>query len=201
MELLKTKKSEQPSTRVTDDPRYAAALVKLGEVQGHLTRLDRRKEELYNTVTPARDDLASRAEALLDGRSLDESMRLATEGARADVEAIDREQRVVREAVRLATERVNAERMRASREIVERLRPEHRRLVQAIAKRLEALSAALDEEEQFREALVNGDVLLGDLRPMPLPAARLAEPLDGDSPHAYTAASRWLRDARACGLL
>lgn len=178
-----------------DDPKYVAAARKLEELKGHAEQLDRQREDLLNGLATEqyRDELTGRAEKLLAAGDLDDSQEIAHERMRTDLTRIYDELRVVRRAVDLQAQVVGAERMRVSKVITDRVRPEHRRIVKRLAAALEALSDAVAEERQFRERLHDADVSLGDLRPMPFNPARLDE--------EYSPASLWMKDARDNGLV
>ena len=101
----------------------------------------------------------------------------------------------MRRALELHKVELERESERVGRDIRARLRPAHRRNVARIAKCLAELAAALDEEADLRGAIVDADVGLVDLRPMPIESMRLGPR------HSYSTASLWLREARSAGLL
>jgi hypothetical protein len=90
---------------------------------------------------------------------------------------------------------VDLARLRASEAICARLRPRHRAIVARIAAALEALSAALTDEQALRDELRDADVaFVTFLRPMPFPAAGVLT-----DPNSHAAI--WLREAREHGLI
>jgi hypothetical protein len=101
----------------------------------------------------------------------------------------------VRDPVREQQALVEQARLRASEAICARLRPRHRAIVARIAAALEALSAALTDEQALRDELRDADVaFVTFLRPMPFHAAGVLTDPNSN-------ASLWLREAREHGLI
>lgn len=197
MTVLTRKRNADP-IRLEDDPGYARAAGKLADLKARAGLLERRRGQLVEGLNRevTYDLLTKRAEALLTDDVVPLPIEVERAALRRDLGAIEDELGVVRRAVELQQSVVEEEHRRGSQVICDRLRPEHRAIIQRIAAALTELVAGLAAERDFRERLNDAGVLYGhDLRPMPLPGLGLFnDPNDPDS-----AAARWIREAREYG--
>jgi hypothetical protein len=187
-------KSTVTIPNLKSDAVYARAFDKLAELQARAGDLERRRAQVVEGTTRRQAALTARAEALLDDDVVpfgadDEEARL-----REDLNAVADELAVTLRAGELQKVIVERERQRVSREVCDRQRPHHRKIVADIAAALRQLSTALEEERELRERLIEADIdFLATLRPMPFISGTLSDP----NSHA----SVWLRDARDAGLI
>ncbi len=174
------------------DAGYSAAWTKLQELRGQRDELDRAIGDVNARITAARNSLTDRASQLLAGEDASEADH---SGLRDSLAGLRDRLNVVRRAIEIQESTVTEERLRASREICDRLRPAHHTLVAKIAAHLAALGHALVAEEEFADRLREGDVAFsGLLRRMNIPAL-------GDPRERYSRIAAWLREAVDYGFI
>jgi hypothetical protein len=188
--------------RIEPDAGYRRASEKLDTVTAELSRAECRREELLSELSEmsgqrADDTLTAAALAVLGDRPEAERPELRAARLRDEARELDERRHILRRAVELQRFEVERERARWSRLIVEKTRPAYVASVRGVAEKLRALSDALVSERALRESLIDNDVSLGagGFRVMTnLDQLRL----DGDG---YGLSERWMRDAKADGLL
>jgi hypothetical protein len=184
----------RPSTKLSllDDGQYRQESDKLDALRARVAGLEQRRSALLTGLVHADDSVAGRARALLDGHE-------TTDRLRTDLAAVTDDLAVLRHAITLQESALERARRHVSREICDRLRPEHRAIVKRIAGALHSLSDALIAESAFRERLLAAGVeFTSDLRPMPFPPGR---PMECRLDDPESLASVWFRDAREYHLL
>jgi hypothetical protein len=188
--------------RIEPDAGYRKALEKLETVTAELSRVERRREELLCELSEtnaqrADDTVTAAALAVLGERPEGERPELRAARLRDEARALDERRRILQKAVELQRPEVERECARWSRAIVEKTRPAYVASVRAVAAGLAGLSDALAGERAIREGLIDSGVSLGagGFRAM---TSLSQMRLDGDG---YGLSERWMRDAKADGLL
>lgn len=175
--------------RIDDTPEVAPELAKLNALKLQATDLERQRDALNRKMSAARsaavDPLDTAAEALLKHGKI----------AAADIDALRRkagqltdEIRITKRAIELQEQRYKAAVAAASQRICREKAGDYRALVRDMAQRLIALVAAAQAECEFRERMLDGQVMISGLGgAMPLP--RLGRFND-----RYSMAFMWLVD-------
>jgi hypothetical protein len=199
--MAKTMTTQTAEISLTADEGYARAAARLEELRAQARVLEAGRTELSEGLgreVSRRDLLTHRAERLLNDDVVPMALDVERDAMRRSLGGVEDELGVVRRAIELQQAAVERERRRVSALICDRVRPQYRANVQAIARALTDLVDALTAEQTFRQQLIDADVLFAsDLRPMPLPALGLFN--DPNAPDS--AAALWLREARQYGLL
>jgi hypothetical protein len=185
-----------PPPSLLDDDQYRRATAQLADLKTRAATLERRREELALGLTAQAKGaaLAARARHLLDDAAVPAARVPAL---RENLAGVLDEQAITAEAIRLQQAVVDRELARASAGICERLQPQHRAIVRRIAASISELRAALGEELDFRNALIEtGISFTAKLRPMPLANLVGSDPRDENNVFAL-----WMADARSNGLL
>jgi hypothetical protein len=183
--LTKSDPTTAPRIDMRDDPAYRRASEKLADLTARAAELEARRrainEGLHEAREGERDSLAARAALLLQDDAVPRSPASEQLRLRTDLGTIEDELAVVRRAIELQRETVAAEGARVARELCERARPQHRAIVGRIAAAVQALDAALAEEQAFRERFIDAGVpgFTGYLRPAAPRVGRLEEPHSG----------------------
>lgn len=173
----------------------AAAHRPLAHAQEQFTAFNAQHREVEDEISNLQKDSA---EGQRPSR-LDEDAQRLVDGKKAapfDFEALTsrrdalvRRRATLTKAVALVRRRVNGEETAASRIVCEKLAPEHRAIVGAVAKSLIQLGRALEVERAFRENLNDSGVKFsGYLRPMPVPGLGLVTDNSGRL-------AAWFKDA------
>lgn len=188
--------AEDATCSIRSDAAYQAVWHQLQSLNGEVTRLEAECSALQSGLVaiaskPGKSVLDERAERLLAGADPDLT---GTEKLRGDLAATRDRLQVTKHAREFIRRRLGEEAARASAEIVERVKPEHRAIVARMAKALIELGKIAIEEREFRDVLQLGDVMAGSLRAMPIPAL-------GDPRNRESRAAAWLREAIEHGLI
>ena len=159
-------------------------------------------EDLRRQLQSAEDDLrvVNQKVAEIRSRALDVAAEALLAGQSAsntdvpDHKAVQRQVDILRRAVAKQEGIVRAARSHASAALCERLKPNHRRMVNDIATALVALGNAIQAEVDLRRRLqAEGVSFAGALPPMPLRTRAMAA---GEDPrHRGGMISWWMRDA------
>lgn len=170
---MNTKNDTPPN--LASDPRYAAAAAKLGELQADLNTLTARGDAVLTALNNAATNSPRRADAIEAaayrllgkdaGASSDANARLLREEF---AELVEKKQVLV-VAIRLQREVLANLRAEVSRNCIAQVLPTHREMVRNIVDCLVALDMAVTAEHELRNKLHQGDIVFGDLRPMPMP--------------------------------
>lgn len=169
-------KTTKPQTAtVQDHPEYREAADKLAELRERFAALDAEIEAARRSraeIPAPSSRIEDQARELLSGGGAAVATRLVT------LEAIDEmthRRGVLKEAIRLQEQRVEAVRGEIGREIAMAARPEYEAIVRRMAAAVQALSEAADEEAAFRERMNDQRISFASVvPPMPLESARLS---------------------------
>jgi hypothetical protein len=180
-----------PARKVSllDDPGYAEAVARYGELQAEVSNLQKSISDLQSRLTIAAGSDSADEEALSlvsgGGNGLENASHLRTQ-----LDDSRHRLAVVERALALQRQIVTAERARASKVVADAKRPEYKTIIGTMAKAMRALKAAIESELAFREELIAGDVSFSAaIPPMALPSR-----FDGSN---SADADRWLAEAAA----
>ena len=179
---------------LTDDPEFAAAKAKYTELQTALLTANSRYDAILGELNAAGPSTSLKVSARtaaalkLIGRGSANTPGASASQLREELSKVGEDRRVLEEAVGMQKEFVGELRSKVSRRIIADLTPAYRELVRDIAKAVMALDSVLAVEHNFRDELFQRDIMLGELRPMPLHGF-------GRSRDENSRCSVWLMDA------
>lgn len=169
-----TAKTKPQFPDLMQDAAYASARGKMTELQAELSASGARRDAVLTELNAA----AARPASAMDGvmekarRLLGRETTIPGAGIaalRAELGELDEHIAVLRAAVDIQRQAVEALREETSRRLVAELLPTHRAMVREIAKRIAALDEALAAEHGLRDNLFQQGIATGALRPMPMP--------------------------------
>jgi hypothetical protein len=156
---------------IKDVPEYAAAAAKLTELKTEqakaTARLNAVQGQLNAAGQPRKVDAIQNAAYKLLGRDTSSPGTNAA-GLREELAALTETKQVLDAAETIQRETLATVRDTASKACIAQILPTHKAMVQAIVKCLRDLDAALTTEHDLIDGLYQNDILLGELRPMPL---------------------------------
>ena len=189
--ILKTARAEKfPAVR--EQPRVAAAEAKLGEFRARLAKVDREFNEELAERSRQRDAIGEAAAALLADSSA--TIPSVVEGSTLD--RLGHERRILRRAIDVQEQAVQAVRAEVMPELRARVRPEYVTAAKAVAAGLEAFSAGLEQYRRFRESVEDAEIT-GLFWLAALDNMRLR----GEARGEWTVADYWLHEAKEQGLI
>lgn len=182
-----------------DNPEYATAQTKYVELQTDLVSTQKRYDAIVvhlngEAGSTARQSSIVSAALKLIGRSDASTQTVSATTLRQDLGTVGERLQILKEAVAMQKTFLSELRDKVSRKCITDLMPAHREMVREIAKCILALDVALSVEYDFREELVQRDILTGAVRWMPLPGfGRTRDP--------NSRVSAWLIEACEYGFL
>jgi len=185
--------------RLTDNPEYAAAQAKYMELQADLGATQKRYDAILDQLngedgtTDQKSSIVSAALRLI-GRSDASTPAVSANTLRQELVTVGDALRILKEAVSIQKAFLTELRVKVSKKCIADLSPAHMGMVREIAKCVLALDAALAVEFDFRDELIQRDIIAGDLRWMPLPGF-------GRTKDSNSRVSAWLIEACEYGFL
>lgn len=176
---MATKSTHPPTIGLHHDERYGAAMRRLAELQTELSDLERQRDDYMANISGlpgGRDTLRDEARRVIDGEEAvpDKSIR---EKQLETINGLTHRIKVLREAVQIQRQTVQALRDEIGRAICLDALPTHVANVRNVLKALAGLNAALCKEADLRASLESeGISCSGYLRPMGLPMGTLGDP-------------------------
>ncbi len=136
--------------RLTDDPKYSAALEKLNALRAEHNATEQRLRQLREEAGDTRreDGIRAEAAALLEGERAEQLKAVAAR--RAELPELERKSRVLHEAAQMQSELTRQVAKEASHAECQRVLPEWCERANAVLAAVEALAEAIDAEKEFR---------------------------------------------------